>query len=195
MLKAILSCAEVPFDIDTHYIPENKKKEDPTHYNHDFRYLYTTSNSNIEFDPSESNNYKWIDWEDFMESPSFGHIADKINSVLEPNVREFFKALTTEESASISVLAVSHIIPSSEEYIKSLARWYDITMNIQDEHSNDAVNIAPHIHGIDLAEGQVASTDESSHAVDNIELIQLETNHDFTDMRPELCEAIRRVLK
>lgn len=28
----------------------------------------------------------------------------------------------------------------------------------------------------------------------SIELIDLETNHDFTDKRPELCETIQKVL-
>jgi len=73
---------EVPFDIDTHYIPENKKKGEPAHYHHDFRYLFTTNSSNIEFDPLESNYYMWIDWEDFVQSPSFGSIAGRIDSVL-----------------------------------------------------------------------------------------------------------------
>jgi 8-oxo-dGTP pyrophosphatase MutT (NUDIX family) len=41
---------EVPFHIDTHYIPENSKKHEPGHYHHDFRYLYTTKNNNIDFD-------------------------------------------------------------------------------------------------------------------------------------------------
>lgn len=53
---------EVPFDIDTHHIPKNDKKGEPAHYHHDFRYLYTTKNINVEFDPSESNNYKWVDF-------------------------------------------------------------------------------------------------------------------------------------
>ncbi len=117
---------EVPIDIDTHHIPENSKKGEPAHYHHDFRYLYTTKNSKVEFDPSESNNYKWVDWEDFIESPSFRHIADKIISVLEPNVREFFKALATDASKKISVLAVSHIIPSSKDYIKSLNENFNL---------------------------------------------------------------------
>jgi len=117
---------EVPFHIDTHYIPENNSKHEPGHYHHDFRYLYTTKNNNIEFDPSESNNYKWVSWEDFIESPSFFHIADEINSVIEPNARDFFKSLTSDNSNKISVIAVSHIIPSSEDYIKSLNENFNL---------------------------------------------------------------------
>lgn len=111
---------EIPFDINTHYIPENSKKGEPAHYHHDFRYLYTTKSSNIKFNPSETNNYSWVDWEDFVENPTFENVANKINSVLEPNFREFFTSLSANNSKDISVLAVSHIIPSSEGYIKSL---------------------------------------------------------------------------
>ena len=124
--SAIPNKPEVPFDIDTHHIPKNIKKNEPAHYHHDFRYLYTTKNNNVDFNPSESNNYKWVDWEDFVESSSFGHIADKINSVLEPNVREFFKSLTADDSKKMSVLAVSHLIPSSEDYIKSLNENFNL---------------------------------------------------------------------
>ena len=33
---------DIPFDIDVHYIPENKKKDEPGHYHHDFRYSHVT---------------------------------------------------------------------------------------------------------------------------------------------------------
>lgn len=118
--------AQVPFDIDTHAIPENPKKGEPAHYHHDFRYLYTTKESNIKVDVGESNGYKWVDWEDFIESESFVHLADKISSLLEPNARDFFRSLTNDQSKNISVVAVSHIIPSSEDYLKSLAENFNL---------------------------------------------------------------------
>lgn len=89
---ADLKHPSVPLDIDTHHIPENAKKGEPAHYHHDFRFLYTTSNSNILFDPSESNNYSWVDWEDFRDNPAFRHIADKISVVMEPDVRGLFSS-------------------------------------------------------------------------------------------------------
>jgi len=30
----------IPIDIDTHYIPENKKKDERQHFHHDFRYIF-----------------------------------------------------------------------------------------------------------------------------------------------------------
>lgn len=111
---------QVPFDIDTHFIPENPKKGEPGHYHHDFRYVYTTKSSNVEIDPTESNNYKWVDWDHFSEIPNFMHIADKIDAILEPSPRDFFRSLANDNSKDIAVIAVSHIIPSSEAYIRSL---------------------------------------------------------------------------
>jgi adenosylhomocysteinase len=126
-LRSVISRdTEVPFDIDTHNIPENPKKGEPAHFHHDFRYVYTTKENNIKVDASESNGYKWVDWGDFIESPNFVHLADKISTLLEPNARDFFRSLTNEQSKNISVIAVSHIIPSSEEYLKSLQENFNL---------------------------------------------------------------------
>lgn len=116
----------VPFDIDTHFIPENPKKGEPGHYHHDFRYIYTTKSSNVEIDPTESNNYKWVDWDHFSEIPNFMHIADKIDTILEPSPRDFFRSLANDNSKDIAVVAVSHIIPSSESYIRSLHENFNL---------------------------------------------------------------------
>jgi len=78
----VVTKPEVPIDIDTHEIPENPKKQEPRHYHHDFRYLFTTTNGNVVFDPSESSNYKWVDWEQFARTENFVHIAEKIESTL-----------------------------------------------------------------------------------------------------------------
>ena len=125
--RSVLSNSrEVPFDIDTHYIPENPKKEEPGHYHHDFRYLYTTKTSNIKIDLDESNGYKWIEWDQFAESHQFMQIAERIEGLLEPNPRDFFRSIARGEGRAISVVAVSHIIPSSEAYISSLQENFNL---------------------------------------------------------------------
>ncbi len=123
---AIPSSELIPFDIDTHEIPENKKKSEPFHYHHDFRFVFTTNNSDVTYDPMESNNYKWVDWEDFKEDPNFKKVSGKIENIFKPNVKFFFKSLTTKADKKISVVAVSHIIPSSEEYIKALKESFNL---------------------------------------------------------------------
>lgn len=30
----------IPIDIDTHPIPDNPKKQEPSHFHHDFRYVF-----------------------------------------------------------------------------------------------------------------------------------------------------------
>jgi 8-oxo-dGTP pyrophosphatase MutT (NUDIX family) len=73
---------EVPFDINTHFIPENPKKEEPGHYHHDFRYIYTTKSDDIAIDPTESTSYKWVEWDQFLKIPNFTHVANKIDMIL-----------------------------------------------------------------------------------------------------------------
>jgi hypothetical protein len=36
----------IPIDIDTHYIPENPKKQEKEHFHHDFRYIFILNNLN-----------------------------------------------------------------------------------------------------------------------------------------------------
>lgn len=116
----------IPFDINTHFIPENKKKSEPGHYHHDFRYLFTTNTSAIEIAQQEVDGFKWVSWGDFAQMPQFSSIAEKINAILEPNVRGFFNSIAPHNSEKISVLAVSHIIPSSLDYIISLQNNFNL---------------------------------------------------------------------
>ena len=75
----------VPFHIDSHYIPENPRKNEPGHYHHDFRYLYITEKSDINVDLDESNGFQWVDWEVFADDPHFAVVVGRIEDLLEPN--------------------------------------------------------------------------------------------------------------
>ena len=69
---------EVPFDINTHFIPENKKMSE--HYHHDFRYLFTVEKeSDIKIDLNESKDYKWVKVEELKDVDRFKIILKKIN--------------------------------------------------------------------------------------------------------------------
>jgi 8-oxo-dGTP pyrophosphatase MutT (NUDIX family) len=118
--SVLIGSPNVPFDIDTHRIPANPKKNEPAHYHHDFRYLYTTKSSDISIDSNESNGYKWIEWDRFAETQNFINIAERIDALLEPNPRDYFRSIAGDKGGSISVIAVSHVIPSSEPYLLSL---------------------------------------------------------------------------
>lgn len=126
-LRPILrQCADVPFHIDSHYIPKNPRKNEPGHYHHDFRYLYITDKSDIRIDDKESEGFKWIDWDIFAEDPHFTIIVDRIEGLLAPNPRDFFRSIVDGQGEKISVIAVSHLIPSSEDYILSLKENFNL---------------------------------------------------------------------
>lgn len=74
---------DIPFDINTHIIPDSPKKNMPQHYHHDFRYLFTVDEiSDIRIDLNESNNYKWIKISNLQEIDDFKIIIKKINNML-----------------------------------------------------------------------------------------------------------------
>lgn len=74
----------IPFDINTHIIPDSPKKNMPQHYHHDFRYLFTVDKtSDIRIDLNESNNYKWIKISDLQQIEDFKVVIKKINNILE----------------------------------------------------------------------------------------------------------------
>lgn len=73
---------QVPFDIDTHFIPENPKKGERGHYHHDFRYLFVTKETGVTIDPDESNEFAWVDWDTFRAHARFEVVAGKIEALL-----------------------------------------------------------------------------------------------------------------
>ena len=73
---------QVPFDIDTHFIPENPKKGERGHYHHDFRYLFVTKETGVTIDPDDSNEFAWVDWDTFRAHARFEVVAGKIEALL-----------------------------------------------------------------------------------------------------------------
>jgi 8-oxo-dGTP pyrophosphatase MutT (NUDIX family) len=70
---------EVPFDIDSHFIPANPRKEEDGHYHHDLRYLfYYEGNRDNEFNESEATGMKWVRFEALKNDPIFGKVVEKI---------------------------------------------------------------------------------------------------------------------
>jgi len=54
------------FDVDTHRIPENKKKNEPEHYHYDIRFAFSTDNEQFIIS-DESNELRWFTLEEFMQ--------------------------------------------------------------------------------------------------------------------------------
>ena len=79
----IHSFTEVPFDIDSHYIPANTKKNEDGHYHHDLRYLFVyKGDGNVDYNTDESTGLKWVKFTDMKDDPIFGAVVIKMNAVL-----------------------------------------------------------------------------------------------------------------
>jgi 8-oxo-dGTP pyrophosphatase MutT (NUDIX family) len=76
---AIEGFIHLPIDIDSHWIPENKKKGEDAHFHHDFRYLFQLG---IDIDIMEFNSihkdFKWIPLTRLLEMKGFEKAAMKI---------------------------------------------------------------------------------------------------------------------
>jgi 8-oxo-dGTP pyrophosphatase MutT (NUDIX family) len=74
---------ELPIDIDTHEIPANPKKNEPTHFHHDFRFLFRAEREVEPAERSRNDEGQWI-WrsvEDAIEEDTFKLVLSKLNKV------------------------------------------------------------------------------------------------------------------
>jgi 8-oxo-dGTP pyrophosphatase MutT (NUDIX family) len=77
------SSANVPLDIDSHYIPANKNRNEQEHIHHDFRYLFVyNGDKNIDVPSSEANGARWVSFSAFEEMETFSLVAKKIAGLL-----------------------------------------------------------------------------------------------------------------
>jgi 8-oxo-dGTP pyrophosphatase MutT (NUDIX family) len=81
---AIEGHIHLPIDIDSHWIPENKKKEEAAHYHHDFRYLFQLD---IDIDIVEFNSinkdFKWVPIPKLLEMNGFEKAGSKIAKMVD----------------------------------------------------------------------------------------------------------------
>lgn len=76
------SITEVPFDIDSHYIPANAKKNEDGHYHHDLRYLFVYSgDGSNSYDPDESTGMRWVSFSELANDPIFSAVVRKIEKM------------------------------------------------------------------------------------------------------------------
>lgn len=68
----------LPFDLDSHLIPKNDKKNEETHYHHDVRYLFFYDGAeDIKIDLTESKGFVWKSFDDLRENQEFGKLIQK----------------------------------------------------------------------------------------------------------------------
>jgi 8-oxo-dGTP pyrophosphatase MutT (NUDIX family) len=73
--------ADVPFDIDSHYIPANPRKSEEGHYHHDWRYVFGfTGSREHSYNKNEATGMKWVSFSDLADDETFGLMVRKIAS-------------------------------------------------------------------------------------------------------------------
>jgi 8-oxo-dGTP pyrophosphatase MutT (NUDIX family) len=71
------------FDIDSHPIPENKKKGEAAHVHHDVRYLFTCKNNNsLNYNKEEVMGGQWVKLTELTNYPEVSNVVEKINNII-----------------------------------------------------------------------------------------------------------------
>ena len=79
MLVPIGDSPQLPFDIDSHHIPANPKKDEAAHVHHDIRFLFQLRRTaNITISASESNEYRWVGLTKLRNIEDHTRVAEKI---------------------------------------------------------------------------------------------------------------------
>lgn len=72
-----------PLDFDSHFIPENTQKQEPSHFHHDIRFLFNcVAGENISIAEEESTAGKWIRFSDISDRSEFKKVVDRILQIL-----------------------------------------------------------------------------------------------------------------
>lgn len=82
-LLTVHAMTDVPFDIDSHFIPPNPRKDEEGHTHHDMRYLFTyTGKRDHQYNQEEALGLRWIKFEDLLSDDTFGEVVRKIVNYL-----------------------------------------------------------------------------------------------------------------
>ncbi len=80
---SVFENSHVPFDIDSHYIPANPKKEEDGHYHHDVRFLFIyTGGGGNSYNEDEATGMRWVPFTSLDSDETFGSMIVKINNAL-----------------------------------------------------------------------------------------------------------------
>lgn len=72
------------FDIDSHAIPANSKKQEPAHVHHDVRFLFRCTNSNVlNISFEESTDSNWTPFSQLKDNADFYWVEEKIKVFIE----------------------------------------------------------------------------------------------------------------
>lgn len=78
---SVVAGNDVPFDIDSHYIPPNPKKQEDGHYHHDLRYLLAyTGDGEHTHNEDEATGLKWVSFDELANDETFAGVVQKIQT-------------------------------------------------------------------------------------------------------------------
>lgn len=79
---------DVPFDVDSHYIPPNPKKNEDGHTHHDLRYLFEYTGDRVhEYNREEALGSRWIKFDNLLTDDTFGTVVGKVVAFLKTDRR------------------------------------------------------------------------------------------------------------
>jgi 8-oxo-dGTP pyrophosphatase MutT (NUDIX family) len=82
-LRSVHPNQDIPFDIDSHYIPANPRKDEDGHYHHDIRYVFDyTGNRNNSFNTDEATGMQWVTFEALKTDETFSSVVGKIAATI-----------------------------------------------------------------------------------------------------------------
>jgi 8-oxo-dGTP pyrophosphatase MutT (NUDIX family) len=74
---------DVPFDIDSHYIPPNPKKDEAGHYHHDLRYIFAYSGvKDNNYNEEEATGMSWVSFASLAADDTFCDVVAKLKLTL-----------------------------------------------------------------------------------------------------------------
>jgi S-adenosylhomocysteine hydrolase/8-oxo-dGTP pyrophosphatase MutT (NUDIX family) len=118
---------EIPLDINSHFIPENLKKGEPSHFHHDFRFCFILEDDSFSFEKQEEevSECKMVDLSKLMDIVQFADIYKKIRNLsIENKPAKFFNEVVgdAELNTATQSIIVTHILQDRPVLIKALDR-------------------------------------------------------------------------
>lgn len=123
---------DVPIDIDTHPIPENKSKNEPAHWHHDFRYLFLCDDEieGLTIDENESVEYQWVEINELLRMQTFSVVTGKIQKALSQEFRpkKFYERLVgrIDSERKVGTIVVMHFLPDVFSHLRTLDKVSEI---------------------------------------------------------------------
>jgi 8-oxo-dGTP pyrophosphatase MutT (NUDIX family) len=67
------------FDVDSHYIPENPRKQEPAHIHHDIRFLFKCADVQaLAISEEESTDSQWVPFVQLQDNEDFYWLEEKV---------------------------------------------------------------------------------------------------------------------